>query len=44
VCVSSPVVTTGTFAWMREMHAQKNTFWCRCSQKKREAGTAIEPV
>jgi hypothetical protein len=29
---------------MREMHAQKNTFWCRCSQRKREAGTTIEPV
>jgi hypothetical protein len=29
---------------MREMHAQKSTFWRRCSQRKREAGTAIEPV
>jgi hypothetical protein len=28
---------------MREMHAQKK-FWCRCSQTKREAGNAIEPV
>ena len=28
---------------MREMHAQK-TFWCRCSQRKREAGSGIEPV
>jgi putative transposase len=32
-----------TCAWMREMHAQKR-FWCRCSQKKREAGNALEPV
>jgi hypothetical protein len=29
---------------MREMHARKSSFWCRCSQRKREAGTAIEPV
>jgi hypothetical protein len=36
-------VTSGTCAWMREMHAQKR-FWCRCSQRKREAGNAIEPV
>ena len=36
-----PVVTTGTCAWMREMHA---SFWCRCSQRKREAGTTIDPV
>ncbi len=28
---------------MREVHAQKR-FWCRCSQVKREAGNAIEPV
>jgi putative transposase len=28
---------------MREMHAQKK-FWCRCSQKKREVGNALEPV
>jgi hypothetical protein len=27
-----------------EMRAQKSSFWCRCSQRKREAGTAIEPV
>jgi hypothetical protein len=38
-----PLVTSGTCAWMREMHAQKR-FWCRCSQRKREAGEAIEPV
>jgi putative transposase len=31
-------------AWMREMHAQKKTFWRRCSQRKREAGNGIEPV
>ena len=37
------VVTTGTCAWMREMHARKR-FWCRCSQRKREAGNGIEPV
>jgi hypothetical protein len=41
---SWPVVMTGTCAWMREMHAQKKTFWCRCSQRKREAGIGIEPV
>ena len=35
---------TGTCAWMREMHAQKKTFWCRCSQRKREAGNGTEPV
>jgi hypothetical protein len=29
---------------MREMHAQKKTFWRRCSQTKREAGDGIEPV
>jgi len=33
-----------TCAWMREMHAQKKTFGCRCSQRKREAGIGIEPV
>jgi hypothetical protein len=38
-----PLVTSGTCAWMREMHAQKR-FWCRCSQRKREAGNSIEPV
>jgi hypothetical protein len=27
-----------------EMHAQKRSFWCRCSQRKREPGTAIEPL
>jgi hypothetical protein len=41
---SWPVVMTGTCAWMREMHAQKKTFWRRCSQRKREAGDGIEPV
>src|SRR6202165_5676616 len=40
---SWPVVTTGTCAWMREMHARKK-FWCRCSQRKREAGNGIELV
>jgi hypothetical protein len=30
-------------ARMREMHAQKR-FWCRCSQKKREAGNVVGPV
>src|SRR5882724_7752310 len=44
VFASWPVVTTGTCAWMREMHAQKKNFWCRCSQRKREAGGGIEPV
>jgi len=44
VFASLPVVMTGTCAWMREMHAQKKTFWCRCSQRKREAGIGIEPV
>src|ERR1700724_4541122 len=43
VFASWPVVTTGTCAWMREMHARKE-FWGRCSQRKREADTAIEPV
>ena len=41
---SWPVVTTGSCAWMREMHAQKKRFWRRCSQRKREAGFGIEPV
>ena len=27
-----------------EMHAQESSFRCSCSQRKREAGTAIEPV
>src|SRR5882724_11045611 len=44
VFASWPVVMTGTCAWMREVHAQKKTFWCRCSQRKREAGIGIEPV
>ena len=44
VFASWPVVMTGTCAWIREMLAQKKTFWCRCSQRKREAGIAIEPV
>jgi (2R)-sulfolactate sulfo-lyase subunit alpha len=44
VFASWPVVMTGTCAWMREMHAQKKTFWCRCSQTKREAGNGTEPV
>src|SRR2546421_6519525 len=43
VFASWPVVTTGTCAWMREMHARKR-FWCRCSQRKREAGNGIELV
>src|SRR5207248_399923 len=43
VFASWPVVTTGTCAWMREMHARKR-FWCRCSQRKREAGNGTEPV
>src|SRR6266566_6484647 len=43
VFASWPVVTTGTCAWMREMHARKR-FWCRCSQRKREADNGIEPV
>src|ERR1700730_9037498 len=43
VFASWPVVTTGTCAWMREMHARKR-FWSRCSQRKREAGNGTEPV
>src|SRR5260370_23227474 len=43
VFASWPVVTTGSCAWMREMHARKR-FWCRCSQRKREAGSGIELV
>jgi len=44
VFASWPVGTTGTCAWMREMHAQKKTFWRRCSQRKREAGNGISTV
>jgi hypothetical protein len=44
VFASWPAVMAGTCAWMREVHAQKKTFWCRCSQMKREAGIGIEPV
>ena len=40
-----PVVTTGTCAWMREVHASMiSSSSGRCSQRKRETGTASLPV
>src|SRR6185312_6456143 len=40
-----PVVTTGSCAWMREVHASmSSSSSSRGSQRKREAGTASKPV